>query len=154
MFDSIKGIIGDLASGTVKDQRIALSQEQLTALDAKLKVLASELSEARSRISGLERENADLNQQLQHTKPVRKLSKKEQSILLILAREGAGLTVEEVAHSIGEISSVAHHHCDELQSLGFIEQVRFRGEHRRIEGPDWGFALTKKGRKWIAEQSA
>jgi uncharacterized protein with PIN domain len=37
MFDTIKSIVGDIASGAVKDQRIALSHEQLSALDLKLK---------------------------------------------------------------------------------------------------------------------
>jgi uncharacterized protein with PIN domain len=36
MFETIKSIIGDIASGAVKDQRIALSHEQLSALDLKL----------------------------------------------------------------------------------------------------------------------
>ena len=56
MFDTIKSIIGDIASGAVKDQRIALSQEQLGALDLKLR-------EALDRIRQLE---AELGQ---HKKP-------------------------------------------------------------------------------------
>jgi hypothetical protein len=49
MFDTIKSIVGDIASGAVKDQRIQLSQEQLAALDLKLR-------EALERIRQLEAE--------------------------------------------------------------------------------------------------
>jgi hypothetical protein len=70
MFDSIKSIIGDIASGASKDQRIALSQDQLVALDSKLKVLTEELAQSKSREAKLAIENADLRRELQHAQPV------------------------------------------------------------------------------------
>jgi len=41
MFETIKGIIGDIAAGAMKDQRILLSQEQLITLDLKLRLTAT-----------------------------------------------------------------------------------------------------------------
>jgi hypothetical protein len=54
MFDTIKGIIGDIAAGAIKDQRIQLSQEQLTALDAKLREALSENENLSQRVTELE----------------------------------------------------------------------------------------------------
>ncbi len=70
MFDSIKSIIGDIASGAIKDQRIALSESQLAALDSKLKVLAEELALSKSREAKLTTENTQLRQQLERAEPV------------------------------------------------------------------------------------
>lgn len=83
MFETIKGVIGDLASGSIKDQRIALSQEQLAALDFKLRdalaeatvlrqrAVESEAEKAtlRQRVAELEAANADLQAQLAAVQP-------------------------------------------------------------------------------------
>ena len=77
MFESIKGIIGDIASGAIKDQRIALSQEQLTALESKLVSLAGELLNAKAiekqsqaRIKKLESDNANINGKIERLQTV------------------------------------------------------------------------------------
>ena len=54
MFDTIKGIIGDIAAGAIKDQRVALSREELTALDAKLREALSENENLSQRVTELE----------------------------------------------------------------------------------------------------
>jgi DNA-binding MarR family transcriptional regulator len=131
-----------------------LSKDVIDLLEKKSSLLVE-------KVVALERENAQLKlecgqlrQQLQHPKPVRELSDDQRAVLLHLMQNDAGLTLEEIAQSIGAIPSMAHHYCDELESVGFITRTRFPFEHRRIYGPDWGFALTKEGRKWIADQSA
>jgi hypothetical protein len=70
MFESIKGIIGDIASGAIKDQRIALSQEQLAALDAKLVSLAGELTASKARESNLATDNENLRTRIQNLQPI------------------------------------------------------------------------------------
>ena len=67
MFQSIKGVIGDIASGAVKNERIALSQEQLTVLDRKLREAVEEVASLNERVLKLESENASLKAQLQQT---------------------------------------------------------------------------------------
>jgi uncharacterized protein with PIN domain len=54
MFDTIKAIIGDIASGAIKDQRIELSREQLSVLDSKLKGALDDNKTLRQRLAELE----------------------------------------------------------------------------------------------------
>jgi regulator of replication initiation timing len=65
MFDTLKSTIGDIASGAVKDQRIALSHEQLGALDLKLKDALTENSMLRSQNAVLARRVSELEAKLQ-----------------------------------------------------------------------------------------
>ena len=69
MFDTIKGIIGDIAAGAIKDQRIALSQEQLTALDAKLRDALSENARLSQRVMELEKLVADRDAKIESFQP-------------------------------------------------------------------------------------
>ena len=62
MFDTIKSIVGDIASGAVKDQRIALSQEQLGTLDLKLKEALAQNALLTQRVSALESKLAKYQQ--------------------------------------------------------------------------------------------
>lgn len=73
MFETIKGIIGDIAGGAIKDQRIALTQEQLAALDLKLRdsleqlgVALADKAQLAKRVSELEQLVADRDAQLQN----------------------------------------------------------------------------------------
>jgi DNA-binding MarR family transcriptional regulator len=160
-FDTAKEIvrIGSTA-GLSKDvidlleKKSSLLAEKVVSLEKEKAVLEQENSELFRENRNLKLEIAQLHQQFEHPKPVRELSDDQKAVLLHLMHNDAGLTVEEIAESIGSIPSVAHHHCDELESVGFITRTRFPFEHRRIYGPDCGFALTKEGRKWIAQQSA
>jgi DNA repair exonuclease SbcCD ATPase subunit len=71
----IKGTLGDLASGSIKDERIALLQEQLADALAKLKVTEAKLADTEAKLAASEADNArlklhiaDLEAQLQHQK--------------------------------------------------------------------------------------
>jgi uncharacterized protein with PIN domain len=66
MFDTLKAIIGDIASGAVKDQRIALSHEQLNALDLKLRDSLAESSALRSQNAVLTERVSELESKLRH----------------------------------------------------------------------------------------
>jgi regulator of replication initiation timing len=131
-----------------------LGKDVIDLLEKKASLLAEKVMVLERENAQLKLECGQLRQQLQHPKPVRKLSDAQKEVLYLLMHDDAGLSVEEIAQSIGDIPGMARHHCDELVSVGFIVRTRFRGEHRRIDGSDWGFALTKDGRKWIAQESA
>lgn len=131
-----------------------LSKDVIDLLEKKASLLAEKVLVLERENAQLKLECGQLRQQLQHPKPIRELSDAQKKVLVHLMQDEAGLTVEEIAQSIGDIPSMARHHCDELKNIGFVAQTRFHGEHRRIEGPDWGFALTKEGRKWMAQLSA
>ena len=64
MFDTIKSIIGDIATGAIKDQRIALSAEQLAALDRTLQETLAENATCNERVAELERLVTDQQAQL------------------------------------------------------------------------------------------
>jgi DNA-binding MarR family transcriptional regulator len=131
-----------------------LSKDVIDLLEKKSALLAEKVMTLESKNAQLKLECTQLRQQLQPPKPVRELSDDQKAVLLHLMHNDAGLTIEEIAQSIGSIPSMVHHYCDELTAFGLVSQTRFPSEHRRIYGPDWGFALTKKGRKWIAQQSS
>jgi hypothetical protein len=152
--DIAKDIVRIGSTAGLSKDVIDLLEKKATLLAEQNADLARQLSVAHLKIATLETEVGDLSGQLYHPKPIRELSEDQKKVLLHLMQSDAGLTVEEIAQSIGGISSMARHHCEELAGIGFVAQTRFRGEHRRIDGPDWGFALTKEGRKWIAQQSA
>lgn len=131
-----------------------LSKDVIDLLEKKASLLAERVVKLEQENAQLQLECAQLRQQLQHPKPVRKLSEAQKNVLTHLMQNDGGMAIEEIAYSNRENQTIAHHHCDELQSCGFIERTRFRGDQRRIEGPDWGFVLTKEGRKWIVENHA
>jgi len=119
------------------------SKDVIDLLEKKVALLAEQVSALESENAQLKAELAQVRQQLPHASPVRDLSAQERHVLIHLTREDRGLTVDELAHAIGNIPSMARHHCEELEALGLIQHIRFSGMHRRIEGPDWGYALTK-----------
>lgn len=158
----LKGI-GDARVADVLREKVGLLDLQRDKAVGERDTLATQLAQAKAKIETLESDIADLRaqlddarEQLQHREPVRELPGRQQEVLLHLMHDDGGMTVEEIAQAIGEIPSMARHHCEELASIGFVAQTRFRGEHRRVDfgSSDLGYALTKEGRKWIAQQSA
>jgi superfamily II RNA helicase len=89
MFETIKGIIGDIAAGAIKDQRILLSQEQLIALDLKLREALSENERLSQRLKELERLVAERQRQIDQlnkaTQPARDLPEESEKMLVIFA---------------------------------------------------------------------
>jgi len=130
------------------------SKDVIDLLEKKASLLAEQVASLESENARLKAELAQVGQQLQHASAVRELSAPEKYVLIHLTREDSGRTIDELAHAIGSIPSMARHHCEELEALGLVQQIRFHGMHRRIEGPDWGYALTQEGQKWIAHQPA
>jgi hypothetical protein len=112
MFESIKGIIGDIASGAIKDQRIALSQEQLAALESKLVALAGELTASKARESKLASDNQQLRRQLEDSQPVAKPAD-----TCLYCRRATGEVVELTQHPVFFMQGwkVAHYKCSNPQ---------------------------------------
>lgn len=146
MFDSIKNIIGDIASGAIKDQRIALSQEQLTALDSEAKVLASELSEAQRKVSALEQENANLKTQLQRLQPAGALLKETADVLQFFFDQGHDLSIEQIAQRFRFKMSVAEYYFDDLMKRRFVRQTRVGSDNS-----SGAFGLTHEGREYVMQ---
>jgi len=95
-----------------------------------------------------------LQAQLEGKRAEDSVDKKARPVIEALLHEDGGLTIDEIAERTGYITSMAHHYCEELEVIGFVERVRFHGDKRRIDGPDWGYDLSKKGRKWVAKELA
>lgn len=124
MFDSIKGIIGDIASGSVKDQRIALSQEQLTILDGKLRDTLEQVALLTKRVAQLESDKASLESQLQKLRPeVGGLDQQSKEVLKFFFDRPDGLSSEDVAHRFKLSRSAADFHIDVLFKRKFLQQL-------------------------------
>ena len=125
MFEAIKGIIGDIAAGSIKDQRIALSQEQLIALNAKLEVLTGELANAhlrkaelQNRVSELQSDNANLRLQIQRHQPdAHGLTEEDIAALKFLDTAGDEVYPAQVAVALGIAKTRAVWLLDRLTGL-------------------------------------
>ena len=113
MFETIKGIIGDIAAGAVKDQRIALSKEQLSTLDFKLRDTSEQLSVALRenaqlslRITELEKLAEDQKSKIEQLivsnqkQLTARCSETEEKILLLLINDQCR-TASEIASGLG-----------------------------------------------------
>ncbi len=124
MFDSIKAVIGDIASVAIKDQRIALSQEQLAILDAKFREALEEVALLTKRVAQLETDNANLEAKLQKLRPVNgALDPQTRDILKFYFDHPDGLTSEQVARRFNLSKSAADYHVDVLFKRKFLQQL-------------------------------
>ena len=88
MFETIKGVIGDIATGAIKDQRIALSEEQLAALDLKLRDALAENTRLSQRVIELERLVADRDAELQKLRQHDQLYEESMGVLWKRTKDG------------------------------------------------------------------
>jgi DNA-directed RNA polymerase specialized sigma subunit len=124
MFDTIKGVIGDIASGSVKDQRIALSHEQLTVLDGKFRDALEQVTLLTKRISQLEFDKANLEAQIQKFRPeIGTLDQQSKDILKFFFDRPDGLTSNEIAQRFKLSASAADYHVDVLFKRKFLQQL-------------------------------
>jgi hypothetical protein len=110
--------------------------------------LATENAELKSRLAECRLKVQDLEAQLAHKQPGGTISDLGKSILQCLFDAGPGrpLAAEEVAEIVHCAPSAAEFHLQEFQKKGLCQQVRFRGDQRRIDGPEFGYWLTQEGR--------
>src|ERR1043165_5971567 len=83
------------------------SKDVIDLPEKKVALLAEQVSALESDNAQLKAELAQVRQQLPHASPVRDLSAQERHVLIHLTREDSGLTVDELAHAIGSIPSMA-----------------------------------------------
>ena len=150
MFETIKGIIGDIAAGAIKDQRIALSQEQLTVLDAKLHDALSECDVLRQRVSELEQLSADREAQLQQLTEAQQRHddrpEAEQRILLLLmagSDGNRGQTIQQIAQQFQVGEQVVRLHLVDLKQADLIWPQNFLNRES-----EWH--LSHEGRRYLA----
>ena len=121
MFDTIKSIIGDIASGAVKDQRIALSQEQLSALDAKLRDALQDVSRLQKRVGELERAVADRDSHIAQLQPHDSLDSAVADTLRFFFEQARDLSRDHIAARFHIPVGVAAFHIDVLAERGFVQ---------------------------------
>jgi hypothetical protein len=148
MFEAIKGIIGDIAAGTIKDQRIELSREQLAALDLKLRDTLAEntvLAKRVVQLEGLIKERNTEIAQLKSASP-EKLDPKTLEILkFFFDRSDEDFPSEYIAHWFSLPQGVASYHVDTLRGRDLITLVGIAPAR---------FSIHPEGRRYIMEHSA
>jgi hypothetical protein len=150
MFDTIKGIIGDIAAGEIKDQRIALSQEQLTALDAKLRDALSENARLSQRVMELEKLVADRDAKIGSLQPSPYLDPFAFDILKFFFDQSRDLSADDAAAQFSLPIGVAQFHTDSLLERRFIQQTIIGVSTEFGEQPAM-FAITSAGRKYVMQ---
>jgi hypothetical protein len=150
MLDTIKGIIGDIAAGAIKDQRIELSQEQLTALDAKLRVALSENEHLSQRVTELERLVAERDAKIAQLQPSTDLHPLAIEILRFFFNGSRDLHTGEVATRFSLPMGVAEFHIDTLLERGLIQQTVIGAFTDFGESPAM-FDITAAGRKYVMQ---
>ena len=152
MFETIKGIIGDIAAGAIKDQRIALSQEQLGALDLKLRDALCENEVLRNRVSELEQLVTDRDTKIeeltvsQQQKRARNRTETEQQILAFLAQHGGSID-RLIADQLGVGVEKVRFHLQELERDGLIVGGHFYG------GKPSQWSIDYEGRRYLNEHN-
>lgn len=132
MIDGIRNWLGDIASGGIKDQRIALSAEQASAYKMQLDDLASRLekAEAKNESLGRELENAkakieELESKLAVTESEpSKLSENAEVVLKLFYDNPREITKSEIAQHAGLPASEVDFIFNILYDLDFISIVR------------------------------
>lgn len=150
MFDTIKGIIGDIAAGAIKDQRIALSHEQLTALDLKLREALSENAHLSQRVTELEGLVAERDATIAQLQSSADLDPFAFEILKFFFNESRDLSTREVATRFSMPMGVAEFHTDTLLERRLIQQTVIGVSTDFGEQPAM-FAITSAGRKYVMQ---
>jgi hypothetical protein len=150
MFETIKGIIGDIAAGAIKDQRILLSQEQLIALDLKLREALSENERLSQRLKELERLVAERQRQIDQlnkaTQPARDLPEESEKMLVMFANSSRGITSDKVIVHMGFSQAKGDHYFDQLLKRKFVHTSTGQ------MGVGWFYHATSAGRDYLARR--
>ncbi len=158
MFDTIKGIIGDIAAGAIKDQRIALSQEQLGALDLKLReslhgvtILRAENARLSQHVTELEQLVADRDAQIQELTVTAQQprtgdrTETENQILVFLSQH-AGATDRAISAELGVSTEKIRFHVAELEQADFVYGQHF------YTGQASHYHIGQEGRRYLIER--
>jgi DNA-binding transcriptional ArsR family regulator len=155
MFDTIKGIIGDIAAGSIKDQRIALSQEQLTALDHKLRDALAENTRFSQFVSELQKLVADRDakiEQLTTSADQQRLTRRSETDekILLLLTNGRELTARQIASHLGISYDRTDVHLAALRDAELVyHHTYMRLEFEPERPPEW--YLTNDGKHYLSQ---
>jgi DNA-binding transcriptional ArsR family regulator len=162
MFETIKGIIGDIAAGAIKDQRIALSQEQLTVLDARMREALEQLGASRRENTRLSQRVAELEQLVedrdaqisQLTVPGDqprngRRSETDEKILLLLTN-GRELTARQIASQLGISLDRTEVHLAALRDAELVYHHSYIRLEFEPERPNEWY-LTNDGKRYLAK---
>lgn len=132
MIDGIRNWLGDIASGGIKDQRIALSAEQAAAYKAQLDDLALRLEESDSKNESLSREFEQAKSKIENLESKLAISKKEPSqlsenaevVLKLFYDNPREITKSEVVQHTGFSDADVDFIFNSLYDLDYISIVR------------------------------
>jgi len=147
LLDGFEKLINEHGSAAILKERIALANDQYTALEKKSK-------ESESRVTELESENKTLHLELEKAKAeieslkgdVEKpdgdsLEKIKEDILVILADHDA--YERDIVQSLGVGIQVATFHLEELEEKNFI------GRSLSLIGEEFPWYLNQEGRRYL-----
>ena len=160
MLDDARNLIGDLASGKIKDQRLALLADELTASErkladatAQLALLEAENKTLKENVKQLESTSHHFGLQMKTDVEGRKfVSDQAQQMLEALFDSDSPLTLNGLAANVGLTGNIAKFHFDSLLAERLVEQVGSEPQWYRM-GERQTFLstydLTPGGRKQV-----
>lgn len=145
MFETIRSIVGDVASGAIKD-------EQLKLLDMKLASTLEEAAALKQRVAQLEARNAELEAQiaLHHeiSNQSSRLSSPQEEVLKIFFDRNGPLTAAKIAHALSIHPSEAMAHIDSLRELNYV-RLNTPGMRSNFGKQDATFVIDREGRAYV-----
>jgi predicted transcriptional regulator len=162
MLDGTRNLLGDIASGKIKDERILLLADELRANDRKLseatsekEVLQAENAKLESQIIELESTITNLQERLRNAHlTTDELDPKANEILKIFFEATQPITAERIAQSVGLSVNEAKYHMDELGKRKFFQQAGAEPQMYRMGDRQTflsTFQITSAGRKFYIE---
>jgi predicted transcriptional regulator len=160
MLDDARNLIGDLASGKIKDQRLALLADELTASDRKLADATAKLSVLEAGNKNLEEHVKQLEATIHHFGLQLKtevdgrkyVSDEAAKMLELLFDSESRMTINRLAEAMGITVNVAKFHFDSLVAERLVEQAGSEPQWYRV-GEKQTFLstydLTPGGRKQV-----
>ena len=152
--DDLDRMVDSGASVAKTRSQIAFIGREIAALEADYSRLAEAHANLQQAHTDLQAKICALEAQPEKKPPEHSVDDAARCILDTLFQNGEAMTDEEIAEIVGYAKSIAHYHIEQLKVTGFLERIRFTGDQRRIDGPDWGYRITQKGRQWILDHAA
>lgn len=121
MIDSVRNILGDLASGKIKDARIALLGDTISALERENADLRGALSNCEAKLSVFAAESTDLRKKAEVLNPPDDLSDREKQALHELYEPGRKTGVS-LASALGLSSGDTEAVIDRLDGRGLARR--------------------------------
>ena len=109
-----------------------------------------EIGKLKEQIAALEKENAELKEELAIYVPKSNLSPDALKILQFLFNETTEYTAEWLAHEFGWELGNTKYHCEKLSDMGLLESV-WREEWNALK-PRQVYLVTKLARAYLVEK--